>query len=416
MKFRTFSKQQRRALTWWLPNSPDRGKQAVICDGAVRSGKTLCMGISFFCWAMAGFDGENFALCGKTIGSVERNVIPEILPVLRGFGFRCRYRSSEHRLQVTFGGRENQFYLFGGRDEGSADLIQGMTLAGVLLDEVVLMPRSFVEQALARCSVTGSKFWFSCNPDSPQHWFYREWIQKAEERQAVYLHFTMADNPGLRPEIRERYERLYAGVFYQRFVLGKWVAAEGQIYDFFSESYVQPVPEGGFSQYRISCDYGTTNPASFGLWGQQNGIWYRIREYYFDSRREGRQCTDWEYVEALKELAAGVSVNRVIVDPSAASFIQALRQAGFPVEKADNQVLRGIRITADLLKQRKIVICSPCRDAIREFGLYRWDSSRNGHDVPVKEYDHAMDDIRYFAVSISKPELAFASFAVERRT
>ena len=413
MTFQPFSRPQKTALTWWTPASPYSGYEAIICDGAVRSGKTLCTGLSFFLWAMCRFDGERFGICGKTIRSVRRNLIGEVLPVLEELGFSCREQVSDNRITVAFGGHENIFYLFGGRDEGSAALIQGVTLAGVLLDEVVLMPRSFVEQACARCSVAGSRLWFSCNPDSPQHWFYREWICRAEEKRALYVHFSMEDNPSLAPEILERYRTMYSGVFYRRFVLGEWAAAQGQVYDFFDESFVRPVPEGPFGEYRVSCDYGTSNPASFGLWGEREGVWYRIGEYYYDSRKEGRQKTDGEYVEALQELVGTRSVTRVIVDPSAASFIQALRQAGFPVEKADNRVLSGIRVTAELLRQGKIVICSPCRDAIREFSLYRWDE-KPGRDAPVKEHDHAMDDIRYFAVSLAGREEAFVSLSVER--
>lgn len=416
MTFRQFSLRQGIALTWWLPASPWHDREAVICDGAVRSGKTLCTGISFIAWAMCRFTGVQLAICGKTIGSVRRNLLSEVVPVLRELGFVCREKPSENQLIVTFGGRENTFLLFGGQHEGSAALIQGVTLAGILLDEVALMPRSFVEQACARCSVTGSKLWFSCNPESPGHWFYREWICKAEEKRALYLHFTLEDNPGLSPEIVARYRSMYTGVFYRRFILGQWVMAEGQIYDFFDDNYVQEIPEGPFSEYRVSCDYGTTNPASFGLWAEHNGVWYRIREYYYDSRKEGRQRTDREYVDALKELTQGLPVTKVLVDPSAASFLQALRQSGFPVEKADNQVLTGIRVTADLLKRRKIVICSTCQDAIREFGLYRWDETRTDRDTPVKENDHAMDDIRYFAMSLQAKEDAFVSVSVERET
>lgn len=412
MIFREFSRQQKRVLTWWTPASEHRSRDAIICDGAVRSGKTLCTGISFVLWAMFSFNGQQFGLCGKTIGSLRRNLLHEVLPVLTEFGFECREQVSKNRFTVTFGGRVNTFYLFGGRDESSAALIQGITLAGVLLDEVVLMPRSFVEQACARCSVTGSRLWFCCNPGSPQHWFYQEWICKAEEKNALYLHFSLRDNPGLSPMIVSRYEKLYTGVFYQRFVLGRWVAGEGLVYGFFDQSYVQPVPSGGFSDYRVSCDYGTANPASFGLWARQGTVWYRIREFYYDSRRSGAQKTDAEYVQAMHELVGGLPVSRVIVDPSAASFILALRRAGYPVEKADNQVLTGIRLTADALKQGAIVICTPCRDAIREFSLYRW--ADGGADAPVKEHDHAMDEIRYFAASLQRGGDGFASLSVAR--
>ena len=408
-----FSPKQKRVLTWWVSRSGEY--DAIICDGAVRSGKTLSMGISFFCWAMGCFDQKQFGLCGKTIGSLRRNLLQEVLPHLRQLGFRFQENRTEHQLTVRFGGRENQFILFGGRDESSAALIQGSTFAGVLLDEAALMPRSFVEQACARCSVSGSKLWFNCNPEGPGHWFYREWILKAPERGALYLHFTMDDNPGLSPRIRERYKKTYSGIFYRRFVLGEWTAAEGLIYDFFSrEVFCRSAPVGPMERWRVSVDYGTANPASFGLWGLQSGVWYRVGEYYYSSRREGRQKTDAEYVEDLRHLTEGRRIEQVIVDPSAASFITALRQAGFPVTKANNDVLDGIRVTADLLKNRKLVICDACEDCLRELELYCWDTQGN-RESPRKENDHAMDDLRYFAMNVGRERRSFAATYVERR-
>ncbi len=399
-----------------MPRSADSRFDAIICDGAVRSGKTLCMGLGFFLWAMTRFDAQRFGLCGKTITSLRRNVLSELQPKLAELGFSFTERRSENRLTVRFGARENDFFLFGGRDESSASLIQGVTLAGVLLDEAALMPRSFVEQACARCSVAGSKLWFNCNPEYPSHWFYREWIRKADERNCLYLHFTMADNPSLTPAIRARYERLYSGVFYRRFVLGQWVVAEGRVYDFFDPADAPEAPEGPFDEWYISCDYGTVNPASFGLWGLQNGVWYRVREFYFDSRREGYQMTDAEYVAALKTLAAGRTVRAVIVDPSAASFLEALRREGFTVQKADNDVLSGIRKTADLLKSGKVVVCAACEDCLREFSQYCW-ADGGGRDQVKKEFDHAMDDLRYFCMAVPgrENEGAFAVTSVARR-
>ena len=399
MRFRAFSRQQRRVLTWWC-SAEGQSREAVICDGAVRSGKTLCMGLAFFLWATACFDGMAFGLCGKTITALRRNLLREVLPTLGALGFQWREQASQNRLTVRLGGKENTFYLFGGRDEGSAALIQGITLAGVLLDEAALMPRSFVEQACARCSVPGSRMWFSCNPEHPEHWFYKEWIEKAESRGALRLHFTMADNPGLSPEIRQRYERLYTGVFYRRFVQGEWAAAQGLVYDFFDPPRdAAPVPEGAFSRWRVSVDYGTVNPLSMGLWGERDSVWYRVEEVYYDSRREGQQKTDAEYADMLERLAAGREIQRVIVDPSAASFIETLRQRGWRVKKANNDVADGIRVTADLLRQRRIVLCDTCRDCLREIALYCWDE-KAGKDAPKKEHDHAMDEMRYFAMDL----------------
>ncbi len=411
-----FSPKQRRVLTWWRAGSPDRGRSGILCDGAVRSGKTLCTGLSFFCWAMCSFQNRSFALCGRTIPSVKRNLLSELEPMLKGMGFRLEWRRTENRLTARLGRRRNTFYLFGGKDESSAALIQGITLAGALLDEAALMPRSFVEQAAARCSVEGSRLWFSCNPESPAHWFYQEWVRKAEEKNILRLHFTMEDNPGLSPETRERYARMFQGTFYRRFVLGEWAAAEGLIYDFFDESFLQEVPEGELEDWTVSCDYGTVNPTSMGLWGRRGGVWYRVAEYWYDARAEHRQRTDEEYADALAALAGDRKIKAVVVDPSAASFRETLRRRGWRVRKADNEVLSGIRLTARLLKAGKIVICRGCENAAREFALYRWEERGDGQDRVRKEHDHAMDEIRYFAATVAAGEEKGGWFAgsVER--
>ena len=374
------------------------------------------MGLSFFLWAQHDFNGRQFALCGKTVGALRRNLLTELVPCLRRIGMEVRENRSANSLTVVYAGHRNQCLLVGGKDASSAALIQGSTLAGLLLDETALMPRAFVAQAVARCSVRGSRLWFNCNPEGPEHWFYKEWIEKAESRGALRLHFTMEDNPGLPPEIRQRYERLYTGVFYRRFVLGEWAAAQGLVYDFFDpDKDVAEVPDGPFSAWRVSVDYGTVNPLSMGLWGEKNGVWYRVDEVYYDSRREGRQKTDAEYAEMLEQLVAGRDIQRVIVDPSAASFIETLRRKGWQVMKADNDVADGIRVTADLLRQRRIVLCRPCRDCLREMALYCWDES-SGRDAPRKEHDHAMDEMRYFAMDLAGERSGdFAAISVVRK-
>ena len=267
MTYGAFSEKQRQVLTWWVPGNKKAGYDAIVCDGAVRSGKTLAMGLGFFLWACLSFNGQRFGVCGKTIASLRRNVLSEILPKLEGLGAVWKEKRTENLVTVTFGGHRNQFYIFGGRDESSASLVQGITFAGVLLDEVALMPRSFVEQACARCSVSGSRLWFNCNPSGPEHWFYKTWILEAEKRNCLRLHFTMEDNPSLTPRIRQRYQKLYTGVFYQRFILGQWVQAEGRVYDFFGPDLVGTAPPGPYEKWYISCDYGTVNPTSMGLWG-----------------------------------------------------------------------------------------------------------------------------------------------------
>lgn len=401
MKFQTFSKKQMQALSWWCRGSPYEKYDALICDGAIRSGKTVCMSISFIAWSFYRFNNSSFALCGKTIRSIRRNVVSAIVPTLLEMGFKCNEKVSQNLIEITYHGRLNKFYLFGGKDESSASLIQGMTLSGVLFDEVALMPKSFVEQAIARCSVEGSKFWFNCNPEYPGHWFFREWILEREKKNAIYLHFRMEDNPSIKPHMLKRYRDLYSGTFYDRFIEGKWVAAEGAVYPMMSnhENFID-VPKVAFEKYSISCDYGTVNPSSFGLWGRYRGVWYRIKEYYYNSRKIGIQRTDEEHYQALCELADGVNVSTVVVDPSAASFITLIKKYDrFKVLPAKNNVVDGIRQVSSALKNGEIKICNTCTDSIREFGLYRWENSAS-KDVPIKENDHAMDDIRYFVTTI----------------
>jgi phage terminase large subunit len=179
---------------------------------------------------------------------------------------------------------------------------------------------------------------------------------------------------------------------------------------------VQPAPGGNYEKWYVSCDYGTVNPTSMGLWGLQNGIWYRVKEFYFSSREKQRQMTDEEYAQALQKLAGDRKISGVIVDPSAASFIVVLKRHGWRVQKADNDVLSGIRLTSDCLKDGRIVICADCKDCLREMDEYVWDLSSEAKDRVKKENDHAMDDMRYFVTTVLKKQNnGFAACAVERK-
>lgn len=398
-RFQPFSRKQKQILTWWLPESGVSDYDGIIADGAIRSGKTVCMSLSFVMWSMETFNGQNFAMCGKTVGSFRRNVLSVMKQMLPARGYRLQDRRSENMLVITRGAVTNFYYIFGGKDESSQDLIQGITLAGILLDEVALMPRSFVEQAAGRCSVDGSKFWFNCNPEGPEHWFKREWIDKLEEKNVRYLHFTQEDNLSLSEEIKARYRAMYSGVFFRRYILGEWCIAEGLVYEFVREKHVtDQLPENG--EWYISCDYGTLNPFSAGLWCVNHGRAVRVAEFYHSGRDKHRQLTDEEYYQEIEKLAGDRDIRCIIVDPSAASFMTCIRGHGrFSVRKAKNDVLYGIRLTAVMLRAGVIKIGSGCTDAIREFGLYRWEE-KGEVDKPVKENDHAMDDIRYFCATV----------------
>lgn len=406
-KFKAFSRRQKQILTWWLPESPVCDMDGIIADGAIRSGKTVAMALSFVMWAMESFDEQNFAMCGKTIGSFRRNVLTGLKLTVRSRGYMLKDHRADNLVEISRNGITNYFYIFGGKDERSQDLIQGITLAGVFFDEVALMPQSFVNQATARCSVDNSKYWFNCNPQGPHHWFKTEWIDKCGEKNLIYLHFTMNDNLSLSEKVKIRYRNQYSGVFYQRYILGLWVVAEGLIYDMFSrEKHVKDIVNiyqqlTGFRY--VSCDYGTQNATVFLLWEKgRDGIWYCIREYYYSGRDSGKQKTDAEFVKDMDAFLDGAKIKAIIVDPSAASFIAALRERGFPVIKARNDVADGIRYVAKLLNLTGILFSASCTNTLDEFEGYVWDpkAAERGEDAPVKFEDHAMDAVRYFVYTV----------------
>ncbi|MEK4712254.1 PBSX family phage terminase large subunit [Sporosarcina sp. FSL K6-5500] len=408
--FKPFSIKQKQVLTWWRKDSPMKDMDGIICDGSVRAGKTVVMSLSYVMWAMDSFKDENMGMAGKTIGSFRRNVITPLKRMLKARGYKVKDHRSENMLSISRNGITNYFYVFGGKDEGSQDLIQGITLAGMFFDEVALMPQSFVNQATARCSVDGSKLWFNCNPEGPYHWFNTEFIGKMKEKNLFQLHFTMDDNLSLSERVKERYRRLYTGIFYQRFILGLWVLAEGVIYDMFNEKeHVVPTVDRTYSRFYVSIDYGTQNPTAFGLWGLHKKTWYKVKEYHH-SGRDGKQKTDSDYSKDLKEFV-GTETLTVLVDPSAASFIAQLKRDGFHVRQADNDVIDGIRNVATALSTGKIKYNDCCTETKREFSSYIWDEKARDHgeDKPIKKNDHHMDSDRYFVntVVMKKSGLSF---------
>ncbi|MEK4303607.1 PBSX family phage terminase large subunit [Oceanobacillus sp. FSL K6-0251] len=402
-KFKPFSKKQLKVLNWWTEDSPHKDKDGIICDGSVRAGKTVVMSLSYVMWAMETFEDENLGMAGKTIGSFRRNVVKPLKRMLRSRKYKVKDHRADNMLEVTKNGTTNYFYVFGGKDEGSQDLIQGITLAGMFFDEVALMPESFVNQATARCSVDGSKLWFNCNPEGPHHWFKTEYLDNLEEKNMLHLHFTMDDNLSLSEKIKERYRRMYSGIFYQRFILGLWVLAEGVIYDMFSkDKHVVPPEQRRYSKYYVSIDYGTQNPTTFGLWGFYRDTWYKVKEYHYSGREQSKQKTDQEYLEDLQDFVKGIRLNGVIVDPSAASFIALLKNNRFYVIKAKNDVLDGIRNVSTALNDELIKYNDCCEETFREFSSYIWDekAAKRGEDKPIKENDHHMDGDRYFINTI----------------
>lgn len=403
-RFSPFSMKQLQVLTWWIDDdSPYKEYDGVICDGSVRAGKTVVMSLSYVMFVMHTFNKESAGMAGKTIGSFRRNVYKPLQLMLMSRGYRVRERRTDNMFIVSKDGKENYFYYFGGKDESSQDLVQGMTLSSFFFDEVALMPQSFVDQAVARCSVEGSKLFFNCNPAGPHHWFKVEYLDKKEQKNLFQIHFLMEDNPSLSKGIIERYKRMYSGIFYQRFILGLWVLSQGIIYDMFEkERHIVKTVERNYEKYYVAIDYGTQNPTTFGLWGLFEGVWYKVKEYHYDGRKNGKQKADKQYADDLLKFIDGLHVSDIIVDPSAASFIQELRSRGLSVRKAKNDVNDGIRNMASALEEGKILYNDVCKETFKEFASYVWDSKAadRGEDKPVKDNDHQLDADRYFVNTV----------------
>ena len=408
--FVPFSKKQLQLLTWWTNNSPYKDFDIVIADGSIRSGKTVSMALSFTLWAMTEFNGQNFAICGKTIHSARRNVIQPLKQMLVSRGYEIKDVRNENLIIIRYinKGKEivNYFYIFGGKDESSQDLIQGVTLAGIFCDEVALMPESFVNQATGRCSVEGSKMWFSCNPGNPNHYFKKNWIDKQIEKRILYLHFTMEDNPSLSEHVKERYSKMYAGVFRKRFILGLWVTADGLVYSMFNEEQHVRKLDIEFDRLFVAGDFGIYNATTFGLYGfsKRRKRYHLIQSYYHSGREAEEQLTEADvYANDLVKMIKGLPIEYIILDPSASAMIVELQKHPYIVRKnipiipARNDVTLGISFHAELLTEGRFTLDPSNTHDIDEYYSYSWDSkaSQVGKDQVIKENDHCMDRNRY---------------------
>lgn len=419
--FRPFSQKQKRAITWWRSESPYHDCDGIIADGAVRSGKTVAFIVGFILWSSVCFNGQNFILAGKSIGTLKRNVIGPMLLMLRALGITYNYNRSENYIE--FGG--NTYYMFGANNEASQDAVQGLTAAGALLDEVALMPWSFIDQVMARCSVDGSKLWFNCNPENPYHQVKTEIIDKAKDKHFLHLHFTMEDNLTLSKKTRERYERMFFGVWYKRKVLGQWCAATGAIYDMLDTTrHVIPddkIPH--INHYFVGCDYGTSSVTTFWLLGIGSDNLYLLDFWTWDAKERQKQKTDLELTVALENWLNDKAIvpTWIFIPGDAASFIAQLWQtkkerqrAGQPTpllhldvaDRSPGSVLNGIRDVSTLLGVGKLLFAKSIADrkGLAEMIGYTWDekAQARGEDAPLKENDHSCDAIRYVVVGAKR--------------
>lgn len=393
-----YSRKQQKVLSWWHDKSPYKDMEMVIAEGSIRSGKTVSMIDSFITWSLEKHRNQTFIIAGKSMGAVKKNVLVPMFQILASKGIAYRYNRSSNTIRIG----SNVYYCYGAPTEAAQDVLQGLTAAGAYADEVALLPKSFVDQMIARCSVEGSRYFLNCNPAGPYHWFKTEFMDKAREKNALVLHFEMDDNLTLSEKIKNRFKRMYSGVFYMRYILGMWVMAEGVIYDMFSkERHVVPNEPRPYEDYYVSLDYGTQNPTAMGLWGLYDGTWYKIKEYHYDGRESGIQKTAVDYSRDLRKFVGDLQPD-IIVDPSATAFIAQLEEDGFYVIKGNNDVLNGITNVGIALSEGMVKYNESCVETKREFHSYVWDSkaAARGEDRPLKQNDHHMDADRYFIHTI----------------
>ncbi|MBQ9757158.1 MAG: PBSX family phage terminase large subunit [Clostridia bacterium] len=377
-------------------------KRINILHGSVRSGKTWISLVLWCVWIQNMPKDAAYLMTAKTLTTLKRNCL-DLLETLAG---KNNFSYSISKKEGTLYGR--RIYLEGVNDAGAESKIRGMTLQGAYCDEITLFTEEFFSMLLSRLSEKGAKLFGTTNPDNPNHWFKVKYIDRRDELDFFLMEFLIDDNTFLDSAYVKQLKKEYTGVFYKRFILGEWCSAEGLVYPMFDKEahIVREIPKAqGTAEYYISIDYGTLNPCSMGLWRLDDKCAVRIKESYYSGKTQKILLTDEEYYERLKALAEGFDIKSIIIDPSAASFIATIRRYGeFSVRKADNSVLNGIRITGTLLQSGKLFIHESCADTIKEFGSYSWDGESQ-EDKVVKEFDHAMDDIRYFCSTVAKKRL-----------
>ena len=410
MKWKPFSTKQKKVLSWFADFSPYRDYDGIICDGAVRSGKTVSMIQGFIIWSQQTYKGEQFIIAGRSISALKRNVIEPMFQILSGMGMvegvDYEFKRSED-MHIRIG--TNRYYLFGANNEKSQDAVQGMTAAGALLDEVALMPESFVSQVMARLSIDGAKVWFNCNPKSPRHFFKTDYIDRAKERKMLVLHFTMDDNLSLSERVKERFRRQFTGVFYKRNIQGLWVTAEGVIYSMFDEA-VHTFTDNptNLKALYIGVDYGNSNATTFVLVGQDVYNRAHVLKEYYHSGKTGMKKAPSQYAKDFKKFLDEVEaeyktkLRYIFIDPSAQGFRLELykeipRYYHSLIIPAKNDVLEGIETVASLISNDGFYVAKRCDNVLKELESYSWDAkaAERGEDKPIKENDHTLDGIRY---------------------
>lgn len=394
-----YTKKQRALMELWRTN---KLKRINLLEGSVSSGKTW---ISLVLWAfwvktMPADPNCLYLMSARSMTTLKRNCLLLLQSLVGESNFSYSLTSKEGTL---FG---RHILLEGANDAQAEAKIRGLTLQGAYCDELTKMQEDFFSMLLSRLRLPGAKLFATTNPDAPGHWLKKNYIDRAGDLNFLDVKFLLDDNTTLPQEYVESIKQEYTGVFYQRFIRGEWTLAEGLIYPMYQDAIGEmPEVDKPPEQYILSLDYGTQNAFSAGLWALRDRIWYRVRELYYSGRETGVQKTDEEYAEMLDKFTDGIGSEytklRVIIDPSAASFIALLRKRGkYRVMPADNAVMDGIRETATCMQTGKIKISKACKSLIEELQGYVWDE-KAGEDKPLKVNDHACDDMRYFCKTMN---------------
>ena len=406
--FKPFSVQQRKLMHWWRPGLTSAANDFVVADGAIRSGKTIACIIGFLTWSQEMFSGESFILAGKTMGALKKNVIRPMLQILEAWGWPYDYIRSGTDARIEIG--SNTYYLYGANTEAAQDALQGLTAAGAYLDEAALFPRSFVDQAVGRCSVEGAKIWMNCNPAGPHHYIREEYILKAREKKVYHLHFAMTDNLTLSRGVLERYRRLWphGSVFYKRFILGRWVAADGLIYQQFADNVNEYlITEKWLKEHEIvyaviGVDFGGTKSAhSFTLTGFTRG--YRqvvvLDEYYCRKRLNPKQLQD-DFVDFVKRAQARYKVYEAYCDSAEQTLISGLETACVQnhVNIDIRNALKGpindrIAFYNSLIAQHRWKVMKHCRNIISAFEESVYDDTKKNMDVRLDDGEMNVDSL-----------------------
>lgn len=398
----------------WRPFSPkaldfirNSTARLNIAHGAVRSSKTISCTVRWLSFLTSGPPGD-VAMLGRTTATLQRNVLNDLFDTVGPQNYKWVNRQ-QGELRIL--GR--RVYCFGANNEDAESKIRGATFAGALCDEVNLYPQSVFNQLMARLSVEGAQCFCNCNPDSPYHWFYTDYITNDEITDKKVWKFLMEDNLSLSQSYIESLKQMYRGVWYERMILGNWVAAEGRVYDMFEPSehmldaqqYISSLNVNPLSiRWLVGCDYGTSTVMSWGLYAQlpdprKSGtpVYVKVREFYYDAAKRKVQKTDAEFVEEFVRWLDGVVPWAVYVDPSAASWKVALMRAGYRVLNANNDVINGIRHVATMLSTGHFYVDRSCVNTEKEYASYCWDptAQRLGQDRVLKEHDHTCDTDRY---------------------